>query len=152
MRRRLLGGRWHPGTLHHPIESDTDSGSLDTQLLRSLEREVGPAADAAVPSRPAARSALSRAALRTCLAAAALSGFVMGWLYSNLQSPIDVGTAGLSTARESNEVLLLREALSNAKVDAERLRNDLQRGQRKTPQVWFEDTLALNYRSPRPQR
>ena len=121
-------------------------------ILRRLEREVGPLADAALsPARP--HSVLWRAVLRTAIAGMAMAVLVIAsqYLPNEIQQIETTGTNG-----RDREVAQLRAALDNSEAAQRSLqqeldlaRNELRSRETRQPLGWHEDSNLLLYRSPR---
>jgi hypothetical protein len=121
-------------------------------LLRRLEEEVGPMADAAL-TRPKPRPVLLRALLRTAIAAAAMAAIVIAWQ----QLPTDSQTTETTGVQNSHadEVSRLRTALEESEAAQRRLERDLDLAREElrsrkqiSPGAWHEDPDLLLYRSP----
>ena len=101
-------------------------------LLRRLEREVGPLADALTRAKP--RSVLLRALLRTAIAGMAMAALVIAWQHIPSDARNTETTGGRIS--EAEEVARLRAAPVEPEAEHRQL------------QVWHEDSNLLLYRSP----
>ena len=110
-------------------------------LLRRLEREVGPLADALTGAEPRSvltraepRSVLLRALRRTAIAGMAMAALVIAWQHI----PSDARNTETTNGRisEAEEVARLRATLVDPEAEHRQL------------QVWHEDSNLLLYRSP----
>jgi hypothetical protein len=122
-------------------------------LLRRLEREVGPLADAAILTRAEPRSVLLRAFLRTAIAGMAVAALVIAWQHIPSDAR-QIETTGAGTS-EAEEVARLRAALLESEEVQRSLRTELSfarlelRGlEHRHPHGWHEDRNLLLYRSP----
>lgn len=121
-------------------------------LLRRLEREVGPLADAAILTRAEPRSVLLRAFLRTAIAGMAIAALVVAW--QHMPSARQIETIGAGTF-EAEEVAQLRAALVESEAVQRSLRTELSLARKELrslehrhPHRWHEDSNLLLYRSP----
>jgi len=105
-------------------------------LLRRLEREVGPLADALTRAKPG--SVLLRALLRTAIAGMAMAALVIAWQHIPSDARNTETTGGRIS--EAEEVARLRAALVEPEAEHRQL------------QVWHEDSNLLLYRSHRRPR
>jgi hypothetical protein len=112
-----------------------------TDLLRRLEREVAPVADALTKAEPRSvltrakpRSVLLRALRRTAIAGMAMAALVTAWQHMPSDAR-NTETTGWSIS-EAEEVAGLRPALVEPEAEHRQL------------QVWHEDSNLLLYRSP----
>ena len=101
-------------------------------LLRRLEREVGPLADALTGAEP--RSVLLRALLRTAIAGMAMAALVIAWQHIPSDARNTETTGGRIS--EAEEVARLRATLVDPEAEHRQL------------QAWHEDSNLLLYRSP----
>ena len=131
-------------------QSDRDKAS---DLLRRLEREVGPLADAATLTRAEPRSVLLRAFLRTAIAGMAVAALVIAWQYIPSDAR-QIETTGAGPP-EAEEVARLRAALVESEVVQRSLRTELSFARKELrslehrhPHGWHEDRNLLLYRSP----
>ena len=128
-------------------------------LLRRLEREVGPVADAATLKaatlkRVEPRSALLRAFfLPTAILGMAVAALVIAWQHvpSDARQLETIG----ARASEAQEVAQLRSALAESEDEQRSLRTELGLARKELRsledrhlQGWLEDTNLLLYRSP----
>ena len=130
-----------------------------TDLLRRLENELGPAADALGSTKGVPRSVLSRALFRTFIAAVAMAAvLVLAWPELQREEPkAVVATTGSSTSANKDEISRLKESLANAEAANFGLREELEEAHSlpktpKTPSAWFENTAGLTFRSPSPPK
>ena len=122
-------------------------------LLRRLEREVGPLADAAIFTRVEPRSVLLRAFLRAAIAGMAVAALVIAWQHIPSDArQIEATGAGTS---EAEEVARLRAALVESEAVQRSLRTELSLARKELRSlehrhrhVWHEDSNLLLYRSP----
>jgi len=127
-----------------------------TDVLRRLENEVGPPADASTKAIP--RSVLSRALFRTFIAALAMALLVLAWPYlPSEERKAVVATTGSSTSANNDEISNLKESLANTEATNRSLREELEEAHSlpktpKTPSAWFENTAGLTFRSPSPPK
>ncbi len=137
-RAQWTGGRDFKRHVHFVSQSGRDQA---TDLLRRLEREVGPLADAWTRAKPRSvltrakpRSVVSRALLRTAVAGMVMAVLVIAWQ----QIPSDAPNTEMTGGRisEGEEVAQLRAAPAAAEAAHRQL------------QVWHEDSNLLLYRSP----
>ena len=122
-------------------------------LLRRLEREVGPVADAASWTKALPRSVLQRTVFRAVVAAVALVVLVTAWKHLPSDARAVVETTGLSTSAETDEISRLHVALADAEAAQRRLRAELDMAREEVRNLskthsWHEDTAMLTYRSP----
>ena len=124
-----------------------------SDLLRRVEREVGPLADAATLTRAKPRSILLRAFLRTAIAGMVGAALVIAWQYipSDAQQIETTGAGSL----EAEEVARLRAALVESEEVQRTLRTELSLARKELrsiehrhPHGWHEDRNVLLYRSP----
>ena len=122
-------------------------------LLRRLEREVGPLADATTLTRADPRSVLLRAFLRTALAGMAVAALVIAWQHIPSDAR-QIETIGAGTS-EAEEVAQLRATLVESEEEQRNLRTELSLARKELrslehrhPHGWHEDTNLLLYRSP----
>ena len=101
-------------------------------LLRRLEWEVGPLADALTRTKP--RSVLLRALRRTAIAGMAMAALVIAWQLIPSDARNTETTGGRIS--EAEEVARLRAAPVEPEAEHRQL------------QVWHEDSNLLLYRSP----
>ena len=127
-------------------------------LLRRLEREVGPLADAATLKRVEPRSVLLRAFfLPTAIVGMAVAALVIAWQHVPSDAR-QIETVGAGTS-EAEEVFQLRAALVESEEKQRSLRTELSLARKELRslehrhlQGWPEDTNLLLYRSPRGPR
>jgi uncharacterized membrane protein YccC len=131
-------------------QPDRDKAS---DLLRRLEREVGPLADASTLTRVEPRSVLMRAFLRTAIAGMAVAALVIAWQHMPSDAR-QIETIGARTS-EAEEVAHLRAALVESEAEQRSLRTqlglarkELRSLEHRHPHGWHEDTNLLRYRSP----
>lgn len=122
-------------------------------LLRRLEREVGPVADAANWTKALPRSVLQRVVLRAVVAAVALVVLVTAWQHLPSDAGAVVETTGLSTSAEADEISRLRVELADAEAAQRRLQVELDMARDEVRHLvkthsWHDDTAMLTYRSP----
>ena len=122
-------------------------------LLRRLEREVGPLADAGILTKAEPRSVLLRAFLRTVVAGMAMAGLVIAWQHMPSDAR-QIETIGAGTS-ELEEAVLLRAALVESEAVQRSLQTELSLVQKELRSlehrhrhVWHEDSNLLLYRSP----
>jgi hypothetical protein len=101
-------------------------------LLRRLEREVGPLADALTTAKP--RRVLLRALLRTAIGGLTMAAVVIAWQHIPSDAPNTETTGG--TISQADEVAGPLAALVAPEAENSQL------------QVWHEDSDLLLYRSP----
>jgi hypothetical protein len=106
--------------------------SQPDRLLRRLEQEVGPLADALTRAKP--RSVLLRALVRTAIAGMAMAALVIAWQHLPSDARNTETTGGRIS--EAEEVARLQAALVEPEAEHRQL------------QVWHEDSNLLLYRSP----
>src|SRR5688572_5733616 len=87
-------------------------------LLRRLEREVGPLADALTRAKP--RSALSRALRRTAIAGMAMAALMIAWQHTPSDARNTEATGGRMIS-EAEEVTRPRAALVEPEAEQEQL-------------------------------
>ena len=85
-------------------------------LLRRLEREVGPVADAESWTKALPRSVLQRPVFRAVVAAVALVVLVTAWQHLPSDARAVVETTGLSTSAETDEISRLHVGLADAEA------------------------------------
>ena len=125
-----------------------------TDLLRRLENEVGPAADALSSTKAIPRSVLSRALFRTFIAAVAMAAvLVLAWPELQREPKAVVATTGSSTSANKDEISSLKESLANTEATNSGLREEREELEeanrlRKAPSFWYEDMAGLTFRSP----
>jgi hypothetical protein len=122
-------------------------------LLRRLEREVGPLADATTLTRVEPRSVLLRAFLPTAIVGMAVAALVIAWQHIPSDAR-QIETIGAGTS-EAQEVAQLRAALVESEDEQRSLRTELSLARKELrslehrhPHGWPEDTNLLLYRSP----
>jgi len=120
-------------------------------LLRRLEREVGPLADALTRAKPC--SVLLRALLRTAIAGMAMAALVIAWQHIPSDAR-QIETIGAGSS-EAEEVARLRAALVESEAGQRSLRTELSLARKELrslehryPHGWHEDSNLLLYRSP----
>ena len=129
--RRGTGAHW-AGARHIRLVSRPGRDQAP-DLLRRLEREIGPLADALTRARP--RSVLLRALIRTAIAGMAMAVLVIAWQHT----PSDARNTGATGGRmisEAEEVARLPATLMEPEAEHRPL------------QVWHQNTNLLRYRSP----
>ena len=141
--RRGTGAQWIGARdfKHHVRFVSQPGRDQAPDLLRRLEREVGPLADAltramprSVLTRAKPRSVLLRALLRTAIAGMAMAALVITWQHIASDARNTETTGGRIS--EAEEVARLRAALVEPEAEHRQL------------QVWHEDSNLLLYRSP----
>ena len=124
-----------------------------TDVLRRLENEVGPPADASTKAIP--RSVLSRALFRTFIAALAMALLVLAWPYlPSEERKVVIATTGSSTSANDDEISSLK---ANSEATNRSLKEALEEAHSlpkmpKTPSAWFENKTGLRFRSPPPPK
>ena len=116
-------------------------------LLRRLEREVGPIVDSAIVAStpPRSRSVLLRAAMPTLLAMVAMAAAVL-LAWPNIDAH-QISTTGVAISANGEEQM--RDAHADTEVAQQALRAELAKIRKPESGFrWYEDSAMLMYRSP----
>jgi len=141
--RRGTSARWTGASYFKRHVQFVSQPSRDQapDLLRRLEREVGPLADALTKAKPRIvltrakpRKVLLRGLLRTAIAGMAMAALMIAWQHIPSDDRNTETTGGRIS--EAEEVARLRAALVQPEAEHRQL------------QVWHEDSNLLHYRSP----